>query len=35
MNERNCKGCMFSELDDSGLYEICTLGDKCKFQMEE
>ena len=26
MKSNKCEGCMFSELDDSGLYEVCTIG---------
>ena len=27
----SCEGCVFVE--QSGIYEICTLGDKCKNQL--
>ena len=34
INEKNsCEDCMFVEQD--GMYEICTLGDKCENQARE
>jgi hypothetical protein len=29
MKLNKCEGCCFSELDDSGLFEVCTLGGDC------